>query len=288
MSMAPMFRMSLAQWSLHRMIQSGELDPLDTPKFIAKTFGLHAVEYVNRAFADTPDYDTLGFVDELVQRSQDAGVKNLLIMIDREGSIGDPDEDARARTIDNHRKYLDAAHALGCHSIRVNARSEGSRDEQTNLVADGLRRLCEAAEPDGINVLVENHGGLSSDGAWLANVMRLVDHPLVGTLPDFGNFCIDWDRKDQPDAWYDRYKGVEELMPFAKAVSAKSNDFDDLGNEVHTDFTRMMRIVLDAGYHGYVGIEYEGDEVDEIEGVKLTKQLLERVREELASAPSAG
>ena len=175
---------------------------------------------------------------------------------------------------------MDAAIFLGCHSIRVNAQSSGSRDEQRKLAADGLRQLVEFAAPKEINVIVENHGGLSSDGSWLASVMRTVNHARCGTLPDFGNFRVD------DDTWYDRYLGVTELMPFAKAVSAKSHDFDEQGNEKHTDYRRMMRIVLDAGYDGYVGIEYEGGRLSEKEGILATKKLLERVRAEfLAASP---
>jgi len=171
---------------------------------------------------------------------------------------------------------VETAATLGCHSIRVNAQSAGTPDEQRACAADGLRRLTEFGADHGINVIVENHGGLSSDGAWLASVIRAVDHPCCGTLPDFGNFRL------SDDEWYDRYRGVAELMPFAKAVSAKANAFDDEGNERDTDYRRMLRIVLDADYHGYVGIEYEGNELSEPEGIHATRRLLERVRAELA------
>jgi sugar phosphate isomerase/epimerase len=157
----------------------------------------------------------------------------------------------------------------------VNAQSAGTPEEQRDRAADGLRRLTEFAAPRGINVIVENHGGLSSNGAWLASVIRRVNHPRCGTLPDFGNFRV------ADDEWYDRYVGVAELMPFAKAVSAKSHEFDAQGNEVRTDYERMMRIVLDAGYRGYVGIEYEGDGLSEPDGIRATKRLLERVRDRL-------
>lgn len=269
------FRISLAQWSLHRMLRAGELEHLDFPKFAKDTFGIDAVEYVNTFFMDkAKDRD---FLSQLKKRVDDIGSKSLLIMCDREGAIGDADDAKRRVAVENHFKWIEAAKFLGCHSIRVNAQSSGSYEEQQKLAADGLRRLCEFAEPHGINVLVENHGGLSSNGAWLAGVMKLVNHPRVGTLPDFGNFCLDWSKRDDPAQWYDRYQGVAELMPFAKAVSAKSNDFDDEGNETNTDFARMMKIVLGAGYRGYVGIEYEGERLSEVEGVKRTKALLERV-----------
>jgi sugar phosphate isomerase/epimerase len=211
-------------------------------------------------------------------RADGAGVKSLLIMIDGEGALGDPDDKGRTSAVEKHYPWVEAAKFLGCHSIRVNARSEGSYQEQVRRAADGLRRLTEFAAKHDMNVLVENHGGLSSNGAWLAEVMKTVDHPRCGTLPDFGNFNLGGGKS------YDRYQGVAQLMPFAKAVSAKSHAFDDKGNEVNTDYRRMMKIVVDAGYRGYVGIEYEGGRHAEPDGIRLTKRLLETVRDELAAS----
>ena len=272
------FQISLAQWSLHRTLFAGELDPLDFPAVARDRYGLDAVEYVNQFFADRAR--DAAWLARLRRGAEEAGVWSLLVMVDGEGALGDPDEGARVEAVENHRKWLDAASSLGCHSIRVNARSAGPREEQARLAADGLRRVCEHAEAHALNVLVENHGGLSSDGGWLAGVIERTDHPLAGTLPDFGNFRIG----PAPDAWYDRYRGVRELMPYAEAVSAKSHAFDDQGRETGTDYRRMMRIVLDAGYRGYVGIEYEGDALPEHDGIIATRDLLRRVREELAEA----
>lgn len=279
----PSFHISLAQWSLHRMIFSGELHPLDFPQFSRDTFGINAVEFVNRCFKDHYADDDLSYLPELKSRCDDLGVTPLLYMIDKQGDIGHPDPQQRRQAVENHYKWVEAVKFLGGHSIRVNARSEGTPDEQRSLVVDGLRRLCEFAEPHGINVLVENHGGLSSNGAWLASVMREVNHPRCGTLPDFGNFFLNAEWTE----WYDRYQGVAELMPFAKAVSAKSNDFAPAragsglpDEEVHTDYRRMMRIVLDAAYRGHVGIEYEGKTLSDVEGVRATQALLECIRDE--------
>ncbi|MDX1673694.1 MAG: sugar phosphate isomerase/epimerase family protein [Longimicrobiales bacterium] len=271
-----LFGISLAQWSLHRTLFAGELDTLDFPAAARDRYGLDAVEYVNQFFTDRARDQA--WLARLRRAAGDAGVRSLLIMVDGEGALGDPDAAARERAVENHRKWLDAASSLGCHSIRVNARSAGSREEQARLAADGLRRLCEIAEPHELNVLVENHGGLSSDGGWLAGVIERTDHPLAGTLPDFGNFRI----SEEPEEWYDRYRGVRELMPYADAVSAKSHAFSEQGRETATDYTRMMRIVLDAGYRGYVGIEYEGDGLSEHDGILATRDLLRRVRSELA------
>lgn len=278
----PLFRISLAQWSLHKSIFSGDMHPLDFPKVATEQFGIDAIEHVNGCYGRT--YEDLSYIPELKRRCADHGVRSLLIMVDGEGRLGAPDSRERAEAIDNHHKWVDAATELGCHSIRVNAFSEGAPEEQRSLVADGLRRLTEHAAKQGVNVLVENHGGLSSNGAWLAGTIAAVDHPRCGTLPDFGNFTIRPAADGDPGEVYDRYAGVRELMPFAKAVSAKSNEFDDAGNEVRTDYRRMVGIVLDAGYEGWIGIEYEGGG-READGIMLTKRLLERVRSELAAAP---
>lgn len=270
----PLFRISLAEWSLHRSLGTGELTNLDFPAVARTEYGVEAVEYVNSFFNDKAT--DRGYLTDLRRRAEDAGVRSLLIMCDGEGAIGDPSDAGRRQAVENHYRWVDAAEFLGCHSIRVNAQSQGSPDEQRTLAADGLRRLTEFAAERGVNVIVENHGGLSSNGAWLASVIEAVGHPRCGTLPDFGNFRI------AEDESYDRYRGVAELMPYAKAVSAKSNAFDASGEERQTDFLRMLRVVLDAGYRGYVGIEYEGSELSEPDGIRATKALLERVRERLA------
>ena len=245
----------------------GERDPLEFAQ-MARSLGIEAVEYVNTFFFDRAT--DAEFVAELGRRADGEGVRNLLIMCDAEGSLGDPDEAARAAAVENHRKWLECAATLGCHAIRVNAASVGSYEEQQRLAADGLRRVCELADPLGLDVLVENHGGLSSDGGWLSGTLTMVDHPRIGSLPDFGNFRV------SESETYDRYQGVMELMPLARAVSAKTYDFDEQGNETTIDFERMMGIVLDAGYDGHVGVEYEGTRLPEVEGVRATAELLRR------------
>ena len=268
------FPISLAQWSLHKAFFAKQLDPLDFAKVARTEYGVDGLEYVNQFFKDKAQ--DKAYLSELKARGEDLGVKTLLIMIDGEGALGDADEAGRTKAVENHYRWVEAAKFLGCHSIRVNAGSGGSYDEQVERAADGLRRLSEFAAEHGLNVIVENHGGLSSNGAWLAKVMETVGRDNCGTLPDFGNFRV------SNEEMYDRYKGVTELMPFAKAVSAKSHDFDDSGNEIHTDYKKMLGIVKEAGYRGWVGIEYEGSKLSEFDGIKATKKLLERVREELA------
>lgn len=273
------FDISLAEWSLHVAIRDEKrLTNLDFPKVARREFNIGAVEYVNQMFMDKAK-DT-AYLTELKNICNGEGVRSVLIMCDREGNLGDPDTKKRQTAVSNHHKWAEAAKFLGCHSIRVNAATGnvGSYEEQQKRAADGLRKLSEFTATLGLNTIVENHGGLSSNGAWLSGVMKLVGLPNCGTLPDFGNFYIDRVKNEQ----YDRYKGVTELMPFAKGVSAKTHDFDAQGNEVNTDYLRMMKIVKAAGYRGFVGIEYEGKTLGEFDGIRKTKALLEKVRAELA------
>lgn len=262
------FKISLAEWSFHRALQAGEMTNLDFPVKARKEFGIDGIEYVNRFFMDK--VKNTEYLKDLANRCKDNGVKSLLIMCDDEGNLGDLDDARRTTTIENHYKWVDAANFLGCHSIRVNCAGQGTREEVAKAGADGLGRLSGYASKANINVIVENHGGYSSDGQWLTGVIKSVNMKNCGTLPDFGNFNMG------NDTWYDRYKGVEEMMPFAKAVSAKSHNFDDKGNCVETDYVRMLKIVKSAGYKGYIGIEYEGPKVPEADGIRSTLQLLQR------------
>ncbi|MBY0308610.1 MAG: sugar phosphate isomerase/epimerase [Phycisphaerales bacterium] len=272
-SAQPLFGISLAEWSLHRALRAGTLDHLDFPAAAKEDYGIDAVEYVNTFFKKKGDD---AYVNELRKRCDDAGVQSVLIMCDGEGDLGDPNPARRAKAVENHYKWVEAGRALGCHSIRVNAQSAGSFEQQQDLAADGLRRLCLFADNFGLNVIVENHWGLSSNGQWLAGVMRKVGHPRIGTLPDFGNF----DPKQ-----YDRYQGVADMMPWARGVSAKSYDFDPATGETDKiDYRKMLKIVIDAGYRGRLGIEYEGSKQSEPDGIRMTKALLERVRAEMSKA----
>lgn len=282
---APLFfEISLAQWSLHKALFAKELDNLDFPVVARKDYGIGVVEYVNQFFKDKAE-DTK-YLDQLLQRCRDNNIKNHLIMCDGEGNLGEVDDKKRKQAVENHYKWVHAAKYLGCATIRVNAFGEGSRDAVQKAAIDGLSMLGEYAAKENINVIVENHGSYSSDGQWLGTVMKTVNKSNVGTLPDFGNFCIRRDGKSQWDGncvdEYDKYRGVEEMMPFAKGVSAKSHEFDAQGNCLDTDYSRMLKIVKNAGFHGYMGIEYEGDKLSEPEGIRATKKLLERVGASLA------
>ena len=265
----PALRLSLAQWSRHRALFAGELDPLDFPREARERFGLDAVEYVSSFYRErAADF---GLWRELRSRTADAGVTNLLIMVDGEGALGATDAVLRRRACERHFRWIAAAGYLDCRAIRVNAEGEGTAEEHSARVAESLVHLADVGADYGVSVLVENHGGRSSNGAWLARTIRAADHPGVGTLPDFGNFRIDEGEE------YDRYRGLDELMPFAEAVSAKSYDFDERGEETTIEFARALGIVRRHGYDGHVGIEYEGERLPEPEGIMATKRLLERV-----------
>ena len=262
-------KISLAQWTLNKEIREGMIDNLDFAK-VASDHGIEAVEYVNQFFMDKAT-DT-NYLRDMKQRAADLGVKSLLIMCDREGNIGDPDSARRSKTVDNHRKWIDAAKFLGCHSIRVNAASSGTWEQQVALAADGLARLTEFSAEQNLNVIVENHVGLSSNADWLAAVIAKVDHERCGTLPDFGNFRI----KDGET--YDSYRGVKKLMKWAKGVSVKDVVWDDKAGQSPLDFERMLRIVLDAGFTGYCGIEFGG-----FEGLRRSRERLERAIENVST-----
>lgn len=271
------FKISLAEWSLHKTLFANEMTNLDFPVRARNEFGISAVEYVNQFFKDKAKDQA--YLNELKKICADNGVTSVLVMVDGEGNLGDADETKRKEAVENHYQWVEAAKFLGCHSIRVNAGGSGTREEHARAAADGLRKLSEFAAPMEIGIIVENHGGYSSDGKWLSDVIKSVGLDNCGTLPDFGNFCISRD----PNDWrvcleeYDRYQGMKDLMPLAKGVSAKSYDFDEQGNCIETDYKRVLKKVKDAGYRGHIGIEYEGSNLSEPEGIKATKALLERV-----------
>jgi sugar phosphate isomerase/epimerase len=275
-----LFKISLAEWSFHKALFANEISNLDFPAIAKKKFGIEVVEYVNLFFKDKAE--DAKYLNELLQRCNDNDVQNHLIMVDDEGPLADADDNKRSQAVENHYKWVDAAKTLGCAAIRVNAFSDGGSAEDVQSAAvDGVSRIAEYAGKVGINVLLENHGGYTSDGKWMVALMKRISKPNVGTLPDFGNFCI---KREGGHVWngkciekYDRYKGVEELMPYAKGVSAKAQSFDENGNCIETDYFKMFNIIKESGFRGYVGIEFSNEETNEDEGVRKTKALLEKV-----------
>ena len=279
MAEKPFFKISLAQWSLHKAInEEKSLNPLDFAEK-AKSLGFDGIEYVTQLYDNQlKQMGMSALVDTLKKRSKRHGVENVLIMVDGEGDLASPDEKARTEAIENHKKWIDAAQILGCHAIRVNLFGTRNPDEWVPASTDGLVRLSTYAATKDINVLVENHGYLSSNADLMKKVMMNVEMANCGTLPDFGNFCLE---REDGAQWggkcikeYDKYVGVKKLMPWAKAVSAKSHNFDENGNETDIDYVKMLQIVKDANYDGYIGIEYEGDNLSEEEGIQATKNLL--------------
>jgi sugar phosphate isomerase/epimerase len=284
------FKLSLAQWSLHRMIQKNGMDPfLFAMK--AKEMGFEGIEYVNALYFkylekfSSKSKGMDAFIHEALKRSNEYNINNVLIMIDGEGNLAVEDDKKRKEAIDNHYMWIDAAAALGCQSVRVNLRGSDDPEKWINISSDSLAELSEYAKKQNINVLVENHGGLSSKANLLVKAIEKTGMDNCGTLPDFGNFCITKDRSrpkgDNCNEEYDRYLGVTEMMPHAKAVSAKSHDFDENGNEKYTDYKRILKIVKDSGYEGYIGVEYEGDNLGEEEGIIATRDLLIRLAAEI-------
>lgn len=290
-SAEPFFKLSLAQWSVHRLIWNGDLDPYEFASK-AKEWGFSGLEYVSQLYdkeLKESNYSAeamAAFVDRSNSEAEKHGLENVLIMIDGQGDLATSEATERKKAVENHHKWVDAASAMGCHAIRVNLAGSSEAETWIPNSVDGLTQLATYAAEKNINILVENHGGLSSNAALLAEVMAKVNMDNCGTLPDFGNFCI---RRNDPEDYssgcaemYDLYKGVSELMPYAKAVSAKSHNFDEAGNETEIDYTKMLQIVKDAGYTGYIGVEYEGNELGEIEGIMATKALMLKSASEIA------
>jgi sugar phosphate isomerase/epimerase len=277
-------KFSLAEWSFNRALYSGKLDHLDFPAKAKNEFGFAAVEYVNGFFGGKKmDFKAAAkdtaYLNELLKRSRDAGIFNHLLMVDDEGPLSSVNEKERLEAVENHKKWIEAAKFLGCLTIRVNLHGEGSADDRKMASIDSLGRLGEIAGKVGLNVVAENHGSVTSDANWVVDVMKKVNRENVGTLPDFGNFCISqpWGTiQDGCENMYDIYKGVEQLLPFAKGVSAKTYDFDANGEQPKLDYKRLIGLVKASGFKGYMGIEFEGNTQPEDEGVRNTRILIER------------
>jgi sugar phosphate isomerase/epimerase len=275
---------SLAEWSLHRAIEAGKVDHLDFPIIAKRDYNISAVEYVNGLFGGkkyTPGEAAKNnvYLNELLKRSKDAGVVNNLLMVDDEGLLASPDVKERLQAVENHKKWIEAAKFLGCKTVRVNLFGNGSSDAKKTAAIDSMSRLGDFAKTMQLNVVTENHGHETSNGVWVADVMRKVNRSNVGTLPDFGNFCLsqDWgSTQDECKEAYDRYQGVKEMLPFAKGVSAKTYDFDSNGEQSKIDYKKMLDIVKASGFKGYIGVEFEGNTQTEEEGIRKTKLLIEK------------
>ena len=265
------FKISLAEWSLHDALFKGKLTNLDFPSVARERYGIEAVEFVNQFFKDKARDEA--YLKDLKKRADDNGVACVLIMIDGEGDLSAPDKAKRGEAVEKHKAWVDAAASLGCHAIRVNTGNNYGPGD-VGAVAEACSNLTEYGESRKISIICENHGGPSSNPDAMVALMKQVNRPRFGTLPDFGNFP-----KDRKGVYMlDVYDAIARMMPFAKGVSAKSHDFGPDGKESHLDFARILKIVTDAGYHGFVGIEYEGTKASEHDGIVATKKLLESLR----------
>ncbi len=270
---------SLAQWSLHRALEKGLVQAEDFAQIAKNKYGISAIEYVNQFYVTMVNSEK--FWSQMKSKADDLEVKSLLIMVDDEGQLGNPNSAERKKAVENHYKWIHAAKILGCHSIRVNAFGEGKEDLVRAALVDGLGELSTYGGKENINVIVENHGLHTSNGEFMTSIIKEVENPYLGTLPDFGNWCLNakWGstQNNRCTEVYDRYKGVSEFLPYAKGVSAKSYAFDENGNETIIDYQKMLKIVKDSGFDGYIGIEFEGENMPEPDGIRATKALIERV-----------
>ena len=271
-------KISLAQWSLHRSFNNGELDPVDFAAITKNTYHLDAVEYVNEFYTDYASDER--FWMKMNSRASGVDVKSLIMMVDDEGDLGTANDKTRRTSVENHFKWVNAASILGCHSVRVNAFGEDQKAAYRTAIVDGMGQLAEYAAQSNINIVIENHGLFSSDAALIAGIVKEINRPNFGTLPDFGNWCLSakWGTtQGDCNQVYDRYQGVKELLPYAKAVSAKSYNFNEKGEDTKIDYYKMLKIVKESKYDGYIGIEYEGEILGEHEGILTTKALMEKV-----------
>lgn len=272
-------KISLAQWSLHRELEKGNIKAQDFASIAFNTYGIQAIEYVNQFYVQQARSQK--FWGQMKSRADAAGVQSLLIMVDNEGDLGDTNDAERKKAVENHYKWVHAAKILGCHSIRINAFGSGARESLKTALVDGLGNLADYGAQEGIHILIENHGLHTSDAKFMVDIIKEVDNAYLGTLPDFGNWCLnaEWGstRGGSCTEVYDHYTGVADFLPYAKGVSAKSYGFDEHGNESLLDYKRLLKLVKDSGFDGYIGIEYEGDGLSEHDGILATKSLIENV-----------
>lgn len=276
-------KISLAQWSMNRAIKDGSIKAQDFAAITKREYGIEAIEFVNSFYRDHKE--DVAYWADMLKRSENEGVSNLLIMVDAEGDLGELNKRKRGKAVENHYGWVDIAAKMKCHSIRVNAFGTGAREDVKMALIDGMGQLAEYGAKAKVNILIENHGLYSSEADFVVDMIKQVNNPFMGTLPDFGNWCTSekWGgtHDDSCANVYDMQKGVKEFMPYAKGVSAKTYDFDVEGNQPRLDYKALLKIVKDTGYDGYIGVEYEGNSLSEPEGIKASKKLIEQVWAEL-------
>ncbi|MEM1295662.1 MAG: sugar phosphate isomerase/epimerase family protein [Verrucomicrobiota bacterium] len=263
------FQFGIQEYTFHRWLKSGKLDHLDYPALAKDKLGITHIEYWNRPF--NGKHTETAYVGELAKRTSGEGMKNVLILVDAKHQLDAADAEQRQLAVDEHKGWVDCAEQLGCDAIRVNCRSGGTFEANLDQMADGMGALCDYAKPSGVKIVIEPHGGNSQDPDWLLAAMERLNHPNAGLLPDFNNFGS-----------FDRYEAVTKTLPHAVAVCAKAFNFDEDGNETKTDFHRMLKIVHDSGYSGVITIEFEGHDLDPVEGSLKTKALIQQALEAAA------
>lgn len=277
-------KISLAQWSLNRAFFDKALNPVNFASIAKNDHAISAIEYVNQFYTDNATDEN--FWAEMATRASDVGVESLIMMVDEEEKLGDLNDSKRKKAVEDHYKWVNAAKILGCHSVRVNAFGEGSLEELKSSLTDGLGQLTEYAAKEKIHIILENHGLHTSNADFMVDVIQSVDNPFLGTLPDFGNWCLtaEWGSTQTSKNCEDIYSphdGLSKFLPYAKGVSAKSYTFDSNGNETVIEYPKLLKLVKGFGFDGYIGIEFEGENMSEPQGIKATKALIEKVWQNL-------
>jgi len=295
-------KISLQVYSFAPLMMAGKFDLKDFPEMVRNTYQLDGAEYWSIAFTGRENNEA--FLKELKQKSDDNGVNNTIILVDdiniltmESGpSLASLSSEERSRAIDFHKIWVDTAAKIDCHSIRINLKSnDGTAEEVQEVCSESISKLIEYSSQSNISVVLENHGGLTGNGKWLSGLIKNINNEFVGSLPDFGDFNFCQTRGDlnfanvdrECEMKYDKYLGVEELIPYAKGISAKSHDFDKNGSETKTDYKRMMEIIKNSDFSGYISIEYEGAMLSMLlnrdsylsshDGILATKSLLEKL-----------
>ena len=292
---------ALQVYSFAPELLQGKFQILDFPRIIRNDYNISGAEYWSIAFLGKEKDNE--FIKSLRNNSKEFGVDNLIILVDnidiqtmKSGpSLASSIKTERDSAIDFHKQWVEVAKEIGCHSIRVNLRSK--EDDNKKILdnsSKSLHELIEFSKNYKINIVVENHGGITGDADWMVDLMENINSKYLGTLPDFGssNFCVNKGELDlegitnRCENQYDKYDGVKKLMPYAKGVSAKSHNFNEEGEELSTDFSRMIKIISESDYDGYITIEYEGaimsmygqgeNYLNSNEGIIATKKLIEK------------
>ena len=254
---------SLAAWSLVREFREGKWKNLDLPRICREDFGINGLEFVNSFF----ELPTERYLNQLKKNAAEHGVTLVLIMVDGEGNMSAMEKKERMQAALNHRKWVDIAASLGCHAIRCNVGGPSKDYDQDTMkrAADSFGNLVEYASQYPLNVILENHGGASSNPDMMIGLMKAINSPNFGTLPDFGNIYE-----------FDRYESIRKLVAYAKGISVKTK-FKPNGTHPDYDLEKLLKICMEEGYHGFYGIEQESPDANSWQAVRWSKAVIDRV-----------